>query len=46
MFSISILEGLGLGFGRLFGTFFRPKIIENIKNAILVKTLKIVILPW
>ena len=42
-FSTSILGGLGLRFGKVFGRFFGPKMHGDSKNTILAKTLKIVL---
>ena len=44
-FLTSILKGVRLRFGRVFGRFFQRKFVEKCKNALLAKTLKIVIFP-
>ena len=44
-FLTSILKGVRLRFGGVFGRFFQRQFVEKCKNALLTKTLKIVIFP-
>ena len=41
----SILEGFGCRFGKVFGSFFCPKMHDKCKEGVSAKTFKIVILP-
>jgi len=44
-FLASVFKGFGPRFGRIFGGFFGPKMLDHCKNTILAKTLKLVIFP-